>query len=157
MSRSGVEIRRARAADLDAILPAIRAADLAECEALFGPGTLPTVARGTLTRSADAWAAEAGGAPIALFGVAPVIGMAVKIGVPWMFGTEAIHAHGRELLAEGRRYLQLMRAPFDRLDNVVDARNTASIRWLRRLGFTIMPAMPMGPAGVPFHPFCLEN
>lgn len=157
MSRSGVEIRRARVADLDAILPAIRAADLAECEALFGPGTLPTVARGSLIRSTDAWAAEAGGEPIALFGVAPVIGMAVRIGVPWLFGAAAIQSHGRELMAEGRRYLQFMRAPFDRLENVVDARNAASLRWLRRLGFTILPAMPMGPQGLPFHPFHLEN
>jgi hypothetical protein len=43
------------------------------------------------------------------------------------------------------------------LENVVDARNTKSIRWLRRMGFEVLPAAPLGVEGRPFHLFVMEN
>ena len=39
------------------------------------------------------------------------------------------------------------------LTNYADARNTTAIRWLRWLGFNILPAIPFGLDGLPFHPF----
>jgi hypothetical protein len=31
------------------------------------------------------------------------------------------------------------------------------VRWLRRIGFTLHPAEPLGPLGVPFHRFEMER
>ena len=46
---------------------------------------------------------------------------------------------------------------FPVLRNVVDARNTVSIRWLVWLGFTIGTPQPMGVRGLPFIPFANER
>ena len=48
-----------------------------------------------------------------------------------------------------------MLAVFPRLMNVVDVRNGTSIAWLRRAGFTIHPATPVGVKGEPFHLFTM--
>jgi hypothetical protein len=42
---------------------------------------------------------------------------------------------------------------FPHLINFVHAENRTSVRWLRRLGFTVHPVMPYGRLGEPFHPF----
>jgi hypothetical protein len=39
------------------------------------------------------------------------------------------------------------------LVNFVHAENTTSVRWLRRLGFTVHEAQAFGALGEPFHPF----
>jgi hypothetical protein len=45
---------------------------------------------------------------------------------------------------------------FPHLVNFVHAKNTTSVRWLRRLGFTLHEAVPYGALGEPFHPFELR-
>jgi hypothetical protein len=42
---------------------------------------------------------------------------------------------------------------FPVLENMVDARNTKSIKWLKRLGFTFGPPLPHPHSGLPFYPF----
>ncbi len=149
-----VTYRPATFEDVEAILPHLRPADVAECEALTGEGTLRAAAFGTLLGSVRAWTAEVNGNPVAMFGVAGQ--MINAVGHPWMFGTPRMERHARALISEGRTYIRTMLSVFPRLENVVDARNTKSIRWLKRLGFRIRPPMVMGVAGLPFHPFDME-
>lgn len=93
-----------------------------------------------------------GGAAPGAQGVLPIVQ-----GVPWMLASETMTRRGGALTAAARRYLALMHARYPLLANYVDARHTASIRWLRRLGFTVAEqAMPAGPYGMPFHSFWKE-
>ena len=157
MSRSGVEIRPARWLDLVLLTPRLRNADVDECEALFGPGTVSEVAAQTFAHSPVRYTVSVDGVPIAMFGVGAA-SMLSDIGHPWMFGTPSIEKYlRRALIEEGRRYIVGMRQMFPRLENVVDARNTKSIRWLRRMGFEVLPAAPLGVEGRPFHLFVMEN
>ena len=156
MSRSGVEIREADWIDLILLIPRLRKADVSECEALFGKGTLSKVAADTFTHSTMRFAVSVDGVIVAMFGMT-VHSMLGGVGHPWMFGTPAIEKTlRRALIEEGRGYISDMLRLCPRLENVVDSRNLKSIRWLTRMGFTVHPAVPMGVAGVPFHPFVME-
>lgn len=89
------------------------------------------------------------GAPVGLCGVAP-------LGLVWLLGTPgllATRAHRWQFLRAGRAWVDRMVACFGPLKNWVDARNFATVRWLASLGFTVSPAAPFGPQGLPFHPF----
>ncbi len=107
----------------------------------------------SLAASALAWAGLADDEPFCLFGVAPAGSLLGGLGVPWLLGTDALPRHATGFLRFCPHYVAAMLAPFGRLANFVDARNRLSIRWLAWLGFTLHPAIPFGPDGLPFHPF----
>lgn len=70
-----------------------------------------------------------------------------------MLTTDEIAQAAIPFWRENRKYLSSLLERYDMLFNYVDARHTASIRWLRRLGFSMEPAAPFGVDGVPFHRF----
>jgi len=146
--------RRPKSGDLESILANIRQADREECEALFGAGSLPEVAKRTMASAMDVWVAEVNRVPVAMLGVS---GEWTGSGRPWMFGTDEVERQARSLMRDSRQYIQHMLGAFQRLENVVDARNTKYIRWLKRVGFRILSPINIGVAGLPFHPFRLEN
>lgn len=80
-------------------------------------------------------------------------------GVPWLLSapemTEA--RFSRTFLRHCRVFLRRMLDAYTVLSNRVDARNAVAIRWLTWLGFTIRPAAPWGPLGLPFHKFELRR
>lgn len=94
------------------------------------------------------------GEPVAVFGLAPV-SMIGGIGSPWLLGTDRVREFSGALIRYGHKYITAMTAQYPELINYVDARNTASIRWLKRLGFTIHEAAPIGHQGLPFHKFTM--
>lgn len=145
--------RPATVADVAAIVPRLRQADIDECNALVGPGRVLATAASTVAGSPYAMAWEHDGELIALFGVAG--SLLDDIGAPWMFGTPAMHRCGRALISASPAYIRQMTELFPILSNVVDVRNVRSIRWLKRMGFTFHPARPMGPQGVMFYPFTM--
>ena len=155
-SQPGVEIREADWIDLILLVPRLRKADVTECEALFGKGSVSKIASDTFTHSTMRFAVVVDKVVIALFGMT-VHSMLGGVGHPWMFGSVAIEKHLRRALDEdGPLYISDMLRLCPRLENVVDSRNLKSIRWLQRMGFTVKPAVPMGVAGTPFHPFVME-
>ena len=156
MSRRGVEIRPVRDGDIDALLADIRPQDLAEADALFGPGKIRGALTDSLASSAMAWTGEAPDGLAWMFGVAPAQGLLGDIGLPWMVGTRLVDRERRALTLLTPAYIARMLAAFPILTNIVDARNTKSIRWLRHVGFELMPATPMGAAGLPFHLFTMR-
>lgn len=91
-----------------------------------------------------------------MFGVVPGT-ILTGTGIPWMIGTALLDRHARTLMIRSRRHLGTMMKGFDRLENYVDSRNRKAVRWLAWLGFTMLPAVPMGPFGVPFHRFILKH
>lgn len=137
--------------DALALAPRLRPADRAECWAAFG---LPVGQ--TLRRSVEAStvliAAEADGELAALFGLVPVNALEGE-GAPWMLATSEADRHARAWLREAPQWLRLIGDGWSVLRNHVDARNGASIRWLRRMGFHVGEAAPWGWAGLPFRQF----
>lgn len=90
------------------------------------------------------------------FGIVP-FSVLSAVGAPWMVGTKDLEQHARPFIRKCRRELGVYFSEWSRLFNFVDARNVKSIRWLRWLGFKILPPMPYGPFKMPFHPFIMED
>lgn len=92
---------------------------------------------------------------VCAFGVVPISALS-GIGAPWMVGTTLLDSCAVPFIRHCRTDLKAFFAQWSRLYNVVDARNMKAIRWLKWLGFEVLPATPYGPFGLPFHPFIME-
>jgi hypothetical protein len=151
---SQVVFRPALPADADSLAPRLRAADLAELVAAHGPDADPlALLRNGLAVTPDAVAAVQDGRVIALLGCAPAGTLMTPCGIPWLLGSDECSAHARLFVARGRQAVGEWLRQYGRLENYVDARHVASLRWLRRLGFTIQPVQRCGPHGALFHRF----
>tara|TARA_Y100000593_G_scaffold12640_2_gene23357 strand:- start:3192 stop:3593 length:402 start_codon:yes stop_codon:yes gene_type:complete len=60
----------------------------------------------------------------------------VVIGGIWMLASERIYDVRRVFTSDAPRWLDILTAGCQRSGNVVDCRSTASIRWLRRMGYS---------------------
>ena len=150
------KIRPAMIEDAERLAIDLRPADRAEIIAASGPDTLATI-RQAIRVSTHCWAAEDGdGGLVALFGFAPV-SLLAGIGSPWLLATPRLERIPGALTRLARRYLADIATTYPVLGNPGDARNTASIRWLQRLGFQIGPPKPYGAAGLPFHRFEMRS
>jgi hypothetical protein len=134
-----------------AIAQDARPADVAELWAQARSTPLESMARG-IERSVFALTALFDGVPVAMFGVVLASALTGR-GTPWMIATRQLDRHQRQFLRACLPAVAEMSRMFPVLVNEVDARNTKAIRWLAWLGFTIHPARPAGPDGLPFHPF----
>ena len=106
----------------------------------------------SLAVSRDAWTGLADDRVVCMFGVgSPMI--CSTVGVPWLLATTDLEKHARPFLRRNRKMVKQMMGNYSILRNFVDARNAASIRWLRWLGFRVLPPEPFGIDGLPFHPF----
>jgi len=149
-----VEFRPAVPSDAGALAPRLRAADVAELQAAHGPDADPlALLRNGLAVTPGAVAAVQDGRVIALLGCAAGGTMLTPCGIPWLLGSDECGAHARLFIARGRQAVGEWLRQYGRLENYVDARHAASIRWLKRLGFTIHPVQRCGPAGELFHRF----
>lgn len=102
--------------------------------------------------SRDTKVGTVGGRPICMFGVNSP-SLLSDLGFIWMLGSPEIEKFSCAFLRRNRTYVRAQARKFKRLGNVVDARNSVSIRWLSWLGFKIYPAVPFGPFNLPFHWF----
>lgn len=155
-----VEVRWPTAQDIEDLVHGLRPADRDELEATLGRGVDQAAAmRDVVARSSHAWAILLNGRLGMIGGLYP---MSTVLGgeeaQPWMMATTTMDRSPRMLMKVGLRYLSVMRGCYPRLSNHVDARNEKSIRWLRRIGFTVHTnTVPFGPYGLPFHPFEMNS
>lgn len=153
----GASIRLLQAGDIDHIAANMRPADAAEVLAIRGPGTLMKAALAECVLvSTSCWVAASDAEPFAIFGVMPV-SLLHGIGAPWMLGTALAAKFPRVLVREGRRYSLRMLEAYPYLVNMVDARYTSSVRWLRRIGYTVYEAEPYGGRGELFRRFEMKK
>lgn len=152
---AGVEVRLARISDLADLAPRLRAADVEEIRAIANLEPYAAL-RASFMWSVPSWTGIVGGELVCMFGVTPHWPLARGVGQPWLLGSDAIERHAVAFLRCSRPCLRDMLKAFRRLENFIDARNRVSIRWLEWLGFTIHPAAPHGPFGLPFHRFTME-
>lgn len=129
----------------------MRASDVAEVNA-YGHTDLTWACERSVGQSVLCWTGLVDGELAAIIGVAPV-SLVSGIGSPWMLGTEVLDAHSRVLVRKTPEYIATMQKAFPHLVNFVHARNATSVRWLRRLGFTLHEPAPFGALGEPFHRF----
>lgn len=146
-----VLIRPAEPGDAAVLFANLREADRAECEA-YGHPDLAQSLESCVARSMLCWSGFVDGELAAILGAAPV-SVVSGIGSPWMLGTPVLERHSRVLVQRTPEYIGKMLNAFPHLVNFVHAKNTTSVRWLRRLGFTLHEAVPYGARGELFHPF----
>ena len=96
------------------------------------------------------------GEPICMFGLAKG-DLLSGSGVVWLLGCDLAKKHKRVFLKISKPIIDEMLTICPRLSNMVHAKNKASIRWLKWLGFTIEEPVPHGPDKELFHYFHLER
>lgn len=140
--------------DAEFIAAHARQSDIDELLAVANVTPLECLLNG-LKISPQAYTGWIDGERVCMFGVSS-ISILTSLGAPWMVGTDAIDRHAFAFIKGSRATTRPLFAQWERLYNLVDARNTRAIRWLRFLGFTIEEAIPYGVENLPFHPFHLE-
>lgn len=125
-------IRPAEEADIAIIAADIRPADAVEMAAL---GTTPADAMREGMRLSS-WAATGllDGVPVCMFGVSPQ-NLILGHGVPWMLSARGVERAQIAFLRRCRPAVEVMRAQYPTLRNVVHVENRLAIRWLAWLGF----------------------
>lgn len=133
-----------------AVADRMRPADAREVWALARHTPHDAVER-SLEIPGEAYAFIADDVPLAVFGCAETT--LPEVGSPWLLGAVGVEKYARQFLALGREYVGTWALEYNDLYNVVDQRNTRSIDWLTRLGFTFGTPMMLGPDLTPFLPF----
>jgi hypothetical protein len=89
-----------------------------------------------------------GGNPAAIFGLGH---LSDEVGVPWMVGTQEMVKHSRAWLKLAPAMRDFFHQHYPTLTNVVHEKNTRSIRWLSKLGFSFnMAPIPSLPGFIQF-------
>lgn len=130
----------------------MRQSDIDEVRA--SSGLTPTEAvRQSLSLSSIAFCVESDThGPCAIFGAAP--GGLPGLGIVWMLGTDGIRKEGYSIAKQTRRYFDELNLEYPVLWNMIDGRNSLSMRWLRWGGFELLVEHPNhGPEGRPFYSF----
>lgn len=147
-----VDIRQPTLADIDALVANLRPLDKQELEATH-PDNLYDAVRHAVHISKHRWAAEING-ELALIGGVCEVSLLCGVGSPWLLGTRVLDAHRKSLTKIAVQYRDIARTLFPYLINYVDARNDKSIRWLKRIGFTVAEhPIPYGIKKMPFYKF----
>jgi len=133
------------------------AAHLRPCdreEALASFDDLETAIRHSISASEICDVAETQGRGVFMVGCAqdPT---AEGRGVPWLLATTEAERYPGVLTKIAKHYVAAFLERWPVLLNFVDERNVASVRWLRRLGFTVCAPLAFGKNGEPFHPFVM--
>lgn len=93
------------------------------------------------------------GEVVCMFGIGQASLVNTGNGVPWLLASGKMNRHARAFFKLSREYIESAKKDYHLLVNRVDARNKASIRWLRWLGFTLDEPRPFGYDDIPFHLF----
>lgn len=141
--------------DLATVALLMRNCDRAELAALGV--TSPILAlRQSVDSSIEVYAGKIAGKTKLLFGIAAV-SIAANHMRPWLLATFDAPDYAVLFMRQQRDYIADWRARFDLIDNYVDVRNTASLAWLKLLGFQFDAPAPYGVAGAMFQRFYLEK
>lgn len=135
----------------------MRAADIAECNAM-GERDMVDVLRTGVQSSVWSKTVLLHDVPVCILGVAPHGSLLTATsGIPWMLGTDLAVLDRRAFIRTAPAYIEKMLGTFSHLLNYVHADNVMAVRWLRRAGFTLHPAVEAGPYGAMFHLFEMRS
>lgn len=134
-----------------------RPADEAEVRASCGL-SVGWALRYGLRKSAKAWAVLMDDEPVCMFGVT-LTSAITGSGSVWCLGSKAMGRRDvqRVFIEHSKGVLQAVQERFPgTLFNCVDVRNYAAIRWLKWMGFTLLPPQPLGKNGELFQVFYIR-
>jgi hypothetical protein len=149
-----ITVRQSVSNDPHDLAPRMRLADVEELEASSGMTPL----EGLVTAyevSQLCLTAEIDGEVVAMFGVAEDDEVSRHIGLHygniWYLGSPESVSDARLFMRESRAWLDALGKRFNGLGNVVDARNTKHVRWIKAMGFTFIDTITdYGPKGHTF-------
>lgn len=153
--RTTVTFEPATKAHCAALAPLLRPEDVAEAEAMMDGYTTPLdCLERSVRASLCAWVALVDGVPDAMFGVVPfeVAALERPSALIWFVTGEGFRRHALTFARVARPVIRELFEEFGHLENHIDARYTAAVRWAKWLGFVVGPAAPFGPKGLLFHP-----
>ena len=103
-----------------------------------------TAIRTSIEGDGEAWIAKVNGVPEIVFGCGrtAILGRRAH---PWLLGTDAIDRLAFPMLRTTRGFVQRWAREHALLENLVDATNTRTIRWLKALGFTFDDPIQIRP------------
>lgn len=108
----------------------------------------------SLALSAFAWTWLIEQQPACIFGVAvmsdQIIGGSV---MPWLLTTDAVTRYPKTFWRHSREIVDMMHERYPMLTGYCDARYSASVRWLKRLGFELSGPYPVGAFATPLYHF----
>lgn len=90
------------------------------------------------------------GKVLCITGIVP-FSLISDVASPWLLTTNEMKKYPRILLKGTKFFLDKWKKEYRILENQVDARYTASLRWAKWAGFTIYDAEPYGYLQLPFH------
>lgn len=144
-------IRKATPQDVLDFAPNMRDADKQEVEALTGLDPLACLMLGLMHSDPCMAGVSNEGEIVMIFGINQ---LDPGVGAIWMLSSNAIKDHARELVREGKRWLDEQHALYPVLTNVVDERNDVHRRLIKHMGFSFgEPINNYGVAGVRVIPF----
>lgn len=91
------------------------------------------------------------GVPAGVFGAGQ--GREQELGIPWMLGNERLLTIPKDLVREGRIWIDYLNDIYPRLENWVDENNRISVRWLKAMGFEFPGEFIFMPSGHVFRRF----
>lgn len=150
-------VRPATPEDIQDISRRLRRSDQEEIRAIADISPLEAVAASAAT-SAETLVMDLGGKVICIGGVTPVDAAIGTGAYVWQLGSPEIDANMVAFYRESRTLRDRWLRQYGLLQNWVYAGNTVSIRYLRRLGYSLadMP-MPFGAYGLPFYYFFIRG
>ena len=151
-----VELKPATREDAAYIGERVRKADFDELVVQTMEHPYYTMIRGIEANPDKAVTGWIDGRPVCMWGVTSA-GMILKVGIPWMVGTDHLDKDARVFLRRCRKPVMELLDGYDMLVNYVDARNTRAIEWLKFCGFTVDDPEPYGFTRMPFHKFWMRR
>jgi hypothetical protein len=154
------EVRDATLEDAKFIGANLRECDRREIDALTGVSPMSAVCdsySATKTGRGFCRVGTVDDVPVVILGVTQA---SDDIGIPWMMATDGLYVPEaiRHMKHVGNEIVQEMQVRFKKLINVIDARNTVSITWLKSLGFVFVGKMEkFGFKQLPFWIFQKER
>ncbi len=153
-----VDIVPATQAHADVIAANPRQADEVEVRASCGL-SVGWALRYGLRKSSKVWTAIIDGIPVCMFGVT-LTSAITGTGTVWCLASSEMSkpAVRRQFIEHSPHVLQAVQERFPgTLFNAVDVRNLSAIRWLKWMGFKLLPPEPMGRNGELFQPFYIRG
>lgn len=145
-----IYMRRATRADCEAVAANLRERDEAELRASDGD-PYEAILRGWLASPSFCFTGyDEEGRTLGILGVCEA---SREWSCPWLIGTKALDLHARDVAKLSVKLFPRVLKRFPNMRNYVDARNTVSIAWLARLGFSLGEPEKHGVAGLDFIPF----
>lgn len=141
-------VRPAVISDIPMLLP-LREADRVEIE-VTGRVAAAALVESFSASKPHVFTILVDGVPAGVFGAAAGPNGA---GIPWMLGTDDLLKIPRDLVVQGRQWIQYLNQIYPHLENYVHEFNYTSIRWLKAMGFEFPGEFVLLPNGHVFRRF----